>query len=111
MSGKLWFSLPKWRAISTKTWTEDDTLTGFFDKAVGESVEVTYSQETSWHIAGVPQVARQDGTTLRGALIHVNCAGLTPNQFSIVYERVSAATYEPLTGDLDVTLTRGGRTH
>lgn len=103
------FTLGKWKSLATRTWTEDDTIAGFFDEAAGTTVEVTYDQGTNWRGGFPPQVARQDGAALYGVIAHLNLCSLTPNAFSIVYERVSDGVYVAQTGDLDVTLTRHGR--
>ena len=106
---KQWFSLGKWKSLVSREYTEDDTVTGFFDQIAGYTEEVTYSQGTQWKTGGLPQVAAQDGSTLHGVVAHINLANLTPDAFTIVYERVDGGTYEPLSGDLDVTITRHGR--
>ena len=109
MGGQIRFNREKMAALKSTEWSEDDTISRFFDQSLGYQEEVSYAQGTEYVQADPPKVELQSGATMRGVIAHLNLANLDENNFSIVYERVSAGAYEPLTGDLAVTLKRKGK--
>jgi len=88
------------------------TLSGFYDEAVGTRfiVSIDHSSQFTFIDGQPPQFLDSEGNDLRGALVFLSCANLDGGRFTVVFERVSADSYEPLTGDLDYTWRRPGLT-
>jgi hypothetical protein len=98
------------------------TLTGFYDETVGTKVvydvdhtplanhaDVTTPNNFVNGVADPPEVTGAAGAYLPGAIVTLDLSYSDRGKMSLVFERITDASYEPITGDLSFEWVRWGR--
>lgn len=101
------------KMLGIKSVTGSGTVTGFFDQSAGYTVELTVDHSATSTFRDSPLATFTDdaGAAPEGVLIWPNLAKTDGGQFSVILERASGGTYEPLTGDFLYVYLRKGRKH
>jgi len=97
-------------------------LTGFYDESPGAKViydvdhtpsanhaDVTTFNDFENGVAYPPEVTGAAGVYLSGCVVTLDLSYTDRGQMSLCFERITDASYEPLTGDLSFEWVRWGR--